>query len=1681
VWFAQKLHPESACYNLAQYTDICGAVDARVLAAAIRQAEHECGCFDVQIVETPVGPWQVPVEHGSAGLQVVDVSIAPAPLAAAREWMAADQATPVDLTRDLLSADVLLKLGDHHYIWYNRSHHVLVDGFGSAIVSGRVAEIYTAMAAGVPVPSTPLGSFRALLEEEAEYQASRQFAADAEYWRQRCADLSAPASLASTEGSQIAPVSLNCSARLSSEEADALRAAARRARVAWPTLFVAAAAALTGRLTGSGDLAVGLLLSPRRDRASRRIPGMRANELPLRLSLAPDLTKASLLREVTHELGDLLRHQRYPYEHLRRELKMIAAARHLFTVSVNILPALPGLRFGECTGTVHSISNGPARDLVITCYDQSDGGQLQVDVDANPHLYAAEEVADLHRRFLEFLRALAVADGGVAVGRLEVLTGAERERVLGWGAGPAGGLGAGGSVQEVFAARVAASPGAVAVVSAAGEVVSFAGLWELSGAVAWGLVAAGVGREDRVGVLAGRSVAAVAGVLGVLRAGGVYVPLDGRWPVAQLGFVVADTGARVVLADAAWRPVAELMTAGLPGVRVLGLDELVAAGRGRGVLVAGRPEQLAYVMYTSGSTGRPKGVGVTHRGVLNLAADQGGPAAAGRRVLWHSPEAFDASTLELWVALLGGGSVVVAPPGELDVAGLAGLLAGRGMTTLFLTAGLFRLVAEEAPGALAGLAEVWTGGDVVPAAMVRRVLQACPGTVLSDLYGPTEVTVYATRHSVSSAQAVGAVLPVGGPMANTRVYVLDSGLRLVPPGVAGELYVAGAGLARGYLGRPGLTAERFVADPFGPAGSRMYRTGDVARWAADGVLVFCGRADDQVKVRGFRVELGEVEAVLAAFAGVAQVAVAAVEDPGRPGSRRLAGYVVAGPGGCDLAGLREFAAARLPEYMVPAALVELEALPLTANGKLDRRALPAPVFSGAAGGRGPRSAREELLCGLFAEVLGVDRVGIDDSFFDLGGDSIISIQLVSRARKAGLALTPREVFTRKTVAALAEVALESGPAAEPGSGLAAGPLVPLADQERAELAAGCPGGLADVWPLSPLQEGMLFHALYDEAGVDVYNVQTAVRVAGELDAGVLRAAVGAVVARHAALRAGFVLRKSGAPVQVVAGSVAVPFEVADLSGLSEAAAQAELGRLLAADRARRFDVGAPPLLRVLLARTGPARQVLVVTHHHLLLDGWSLPLVFAELFAAYAAGGVLEGPAPVSFRDYLGWLAGQERGAAQAAWAAALAGLQAPTLVAPGAEAAAVAMPERVVAELDAELTGRLAAAARERGLTLNTVVQGAWALLLGALTGQADVVFGVTVAGRPPQLPGVEEMIGLLINTVPARVVIDPAEPVAGLLARIQDQQSSLAPYSWLGLPDIHRLTGHDTLFDTTVTFQNYPLQAPTTISAVARAAGGAAEAVGWRLASGAGALQVTGVDGRDAYHYPLRLMAVPGERLLLSLEYRAEWLPAGTAEQLSAALRSVLARFADDLSAAAGGYARAAVREQVAIPRWPASAPGPTRGAAGQAGAVVPAGADGPAGANVAGGNGLVGGNSPGRGNGLAQGNQPAGSAAAENGGHRTGAASAACPAEQALRVAFADVLGVEAIDSTDDFFTRGGDSLGALRLVGRIHADFGIWLGARAIFAAPTVAALLAQHPALHPSDGRPAAPACHSAHA
>ncbi|MZG19952.1 amino acid adenylation domain-containing protein, partial [Streptomyces sp. SID5914] len=607
----------------------------------------------------------------------------------------------------------------------------------------------------------------------------------------------------------------------------------------------------------------------------------------------------------------------------------------------------------------------------------------------------AQDVAD---RFVRVLTALA-DDPGRRIGETEILGRDERRRMLVEWNETAVQHADRTPVHVLFEERAAAEPEALAVVSGE-ERLSYGELNARANRLAHRLLGRGVGRESRVAVFQERSAELIVATLAVLKAGGVYVPIDPQQPASRSEFILRDTGAVALLTD---RDPGDLPFAVDVPVLDVGPGTNLSGEADTDPGVPTDAEQLVYVMYTSGSTGTPKGVANTHHNVVHLAADRYWRGGRHERVLMHSPYAFDASTFEIWTPLLTGGTVVVAPAGRLDAADLAAAISGHGVTGLFVSAGLFRVLAEERPECFRGVREIWAGGDVVSPTAVRRVLETCPGTVVANEYGPTETTVFSAVNPLRDpAEVPEAVVPIGRPLWNTRLYALDERLRPVPVGVPGELYIAGSGVARGYLGRAALTAQRFVADPFAGAGERMYRTGDVVRWLADGRLEFLGRVDDQVKLRGFRIEPGEVEAVLAGRPEVSQAAVVLRED--RPGDKRLVAYVVAGAA-AEPEALRAHVAGILPEYMVPSAVVLLDGLPLTLNGKLDRRALPAPDYGADTERRGPRTEREKVLCGLFADVLGLAEVGVDDGFFDLGGDSIMSIQLVSRARRAGLELS----------------------------------------------------------------------------------------------------------------------------------------------------------------------------------------------------------------------------------------------------------------------------------------------------------------------------------------------------------------------------------------------------------------------------------------------------------------------------------------------------------------------------------------------------------------------------------------------------------------------------------------------------------------------------------------------------
>jgi amino acid adenylation domain-containing protein/non-ribosomal peptide synthase protein (TIGR01720 family) len=1001
--------------------------------------------------------------------------------------------------------------------------------------------------------------------------------------------------------------------------------------------------------------------------------GFFVNTLVLRTDVAGDPPFSDLVSRVREADLGAYAHQEVPFETLVEALAPERSlGRHpLFQVTLRIQAAVPA-RWGLPGLRVSPLPAGVAAarfDLSITLRERrhADGTPAGLDglVGYSTDLFEAATAGKLAARLARVLEQLA-ADPGRRASQVVILDAAERRQLLdGWNdtARPVPDR----TLAELFAAQAARAPRAAAL--ACGDaVLSYAELGQAAGRLAWYLIGRGIGPESRVAVFMERSAELVVALLGVAMSGAAYVPLDPGYPAGRIRLMLADAAPACLLTTSQ-------IAARLPGdestPRIVlddpAIEAAIAACPGAGPGDSGRiaplrPAHPAYVMYTSGSTGTPKGVVATQAAVAALARDRCWRPGHHERVLMHAPHAFDASTYEVWVPLLSGGCLVVAPPGVADAGALRELIVAGGLTAVHVTAGLFSVLAQEWPGCFEGLLEVLTGGDVVPPGAVAAVAAACPRTVVRQLYGPTEVTLCATSYQVPVPLPGGAALPIGVPLDNTRVFVLDENLRPVPAGVTGELYVAG-GLARGYLDQPGLSAERFVACPFSPGGARMYRTGDLARWTADGVLVFAGRADAQVKVRGFRIEPAEVERALAEHGQVSQVAVVARED--MPGQRRLVGYVVAAPGeAVDGEALREHAAQMLPEYMVPASVVVLDELPLTPNGKLDRAALPAPGFAGLATGRPPRTAVEEILCRLFAEVLGVREAGAQDSFFDLGGDSIMSLQLVARARRAGLVFSAPDVFERQTPAGLAMVAAAELAAAE----LATAELAAAAQGAAAAGSAAADPAAGDVM-LTPAMCG-----LAGRAGLaSRFSQSVVVGVPAGLGLDRLAAAAQAVADHHGMLRAR--VRPpgtaDGAPASrawrlevLPAGSVQVRDQVCrvDVSGLAGRPVREVTGKQAEAAAAR-LDPVAGVMVQLVWLDPGPGVPGwLLIVAHHLVVDGVSWRIVLPDLAAAWqavAAGQrpVLE-PAGTPFRRWAQVLAGQAGAAGRVAelagWVAVL-------------------------------------------------------------------------------------------------------------------------------------------------------------------------------------------------------------------------------------------------------------------------------------------------------------------------------------------------------------------------------------------------------------------------------------------
>nr|WP_283472136.1 non-ribosomal peptide synthetase [Methylosinus trichosporium] len=1488
-WFLWRLAPSSTAYHISGALRLEGVLDVSALWASFAALveRHE----SLRTVFRADAEGRVE-QHILAAMPIEAPLIDLGEVAEAeREGRMRERAQaicdlPFDLTQGPLLRVAVIRTGEKEHVLVVVMHHIVSDGWSMQIIVEEFVAQYRARLRGEAAALEPLPIQYA---DYAAWQRNWLEAGEKErqlsYWRGQLG-AEHPVLQLPTDHPRKAEGSYRAGRYAVEAPARLIAALQRRAQAEEATLFMALLAglqALLHRYAGESDIRVGVPIANRHRAETEGVVGFFVNTQVLRNVVEPRRSFSHLLRRTREAALGAQAHQDLPFEQLVEALQpdRNLGTNPLFQVMFNhqrqdrrALQDLPGLRLTELSLG----DQGAQFELAVDSVEDSDG-RLMVTFSYARELFDAATIERMAGHYMALLEALAERPDQ-AVGDVDLLGAAERGRLLEWGANDRR-FSDVEPVHRLFERQARSHPEAVAV-TFEGASLTYGELNARANRLAHRLIALGVKPDGLVGVAVERSLEMVVSLLAVLKAGGAYVPLDPDYPADRLAYMAQDSGIALLLTQA--RVKERLSFAA--GLTTLELDRLdVDDQSDLDPSVAVHAESLAYVIYTSGSTGWPKGVAIRHRSLASCMMwmqDAYGLAGADA-VLHKAPFGFDVSVWEIFWPLTSGARLVVANPGDhRDPERIVELIRRHEITTLnFVPAMLQAFLAHEGVEERTRLRHVICGGEAMPAATQREALQRLHGASLENLYGPTETTIHVTQWRCRDDGR--SRVPIGRPIAETQAHVLDEGLAPTPVGVSGELYIGGELLARGYLHRAGLSAERFIADPFDDRGGRLYRTGDLARWSSEGELEYLGRLDDQVKVRGFRVELGEIEAQLLAQSEVREAAVVAQAGPG---GSRLVGYVSAASGRTiDPSALRARLRERLPDHMTPSAIVVLESLPLNANGKIDRKALPAAEFVSDRGYEAPQGEVEEALAAIWAETLGVERIGRNDNFFELGGDSILSLQIVARLHRAGWKISPRQMFERQTIAEMAPWAENASENEEYPTRRR--PNVPLLELSRAEIETlAIPvESIEDILPLTPMQQGMLLHTLLDpESGM--YLMQDRFNIHSALDIDALWRSWDVAFQEHAALRAGFVWQGMETPCQIIHRNVTLPKERLDLRHLERSEAVAHIEQILEKELATGFDMSKAPLIRLRLAQISDHEFHLVLSFHHMLMDAWCSGLLMGEVLSAYdrltEAGEPPPSPAPsIPYRDFLAWLMRQDRDAAIRYWREKLAGFNQVTRLPINRRGPAGAAGSRMVnvrTALSAEQTQRLHTVSKHERITPNTLVQGAWALVLAYYSGLREVLFGVTVAGRPAELPELHRTIGLFINTIPLRVRLpDPgsATSVAEWLRSLLSQNLEARDFAYLPLVEVHGLTGmsHDqSLFDSLFVFEN----APVDVSLIARAKQ-------W---------SVHDASSRTHTNYPITVVVVPEDELLLQITYDERFFDAAVAEQLMRSFRHIVER---------------------------------------------------------------------------------------------------------------------------------------------------------------------------------------------
>ncbi len=1368
-------------------------------AAALRRAAAVlAGRHEVLRTSFALRGYSVPLQlvHAEAGIPV-DVrelrGLAQADTGrAVSDYLAAARATPFELERPPLLRICALVESDEAWWFGIAQNHAITEGWSHHSLLMELLDLYRALRDGgeaPPEPERPRVRYADFVAAELESLASED---DREYWRQITADyepFTLPAGWGEAGGE---PESYLVRVPFADVE-PGLRALARVAKASMKAVLHAAHLAVLSRRTEAPAFSAGLATDARPEApGAERVFGMHLNNVPFAFDRA-ERSWRELVAAVYAREAELWSHRRYPLPAIQRQ----AGGRRLIEVTFNYQDYknidTDRVDIGASTG-----ASSTEFSLIITTL----GGNLSLAT--NTGVLSRERADLLAGMYRQVLLAMAADAEGLALAELPE---AERARLLDWGVTP--GVSVTRSVPEMFAARVAEMPDARAV-SDRDRKLTYAALDAASDALAARLRELGAGLGSVVALGLERSAEFPVAALGVLKCGAAYLPLDPSYPAERLAFMLADSAALALVTTQALAGVLPEWTGPTVLLDVAGtqLPESVPAPAGDWQDTPTVPEDLAYIMYTSGSTGRPKATTIPHRGIVRLVEEtEFLDAGRGDVIAFAASVSFDAATLELWGSLLNGARLEVLDRATvLDPHSLAAAVRERGISIMWLTTSLFNHVVRTIPDALAGMRTVLFGGEAADASAIRAVLRAGAPERLINGYGPTENTTFSAVHLVRALADDAVGVPIGRPNENSTAYVVDRELRLVPRGVVGELCVGGRGLAHGYLGRPELTAERFVPDPCAAEpGARMYRTGDLARWLPEGALDFIGRADQQVKLRGYRIELGEVESALLAHPGVANAAVVLRQDT--HGDKRLVGYIVParvdGATGVqdrpEPAALRERLLKTLPDYAIPAAFVTLPAIPLTPNGKLDVRALPEPDSAAfaATGAVAPRTPDEERIAGVWAEVLGLDSVGVEDSFFDLGGDSIRAVVLAGALKTAGYDVTVGEIFRLGTVAALAG-AVAGRACAERRY---VRPFELIGEEDRALV----PADVVDVFPLSQVQTGMLVELLADNRSNNYHNTTSFdIRDGHPFEIEPMREAARLVTARHEALRISIDLDTFSVPMQLVHAGAQMTVKLHNLTGLDREEAGRRVLEISHAEMCDLFDVRRAPLVRLAVAQSDFGWR-LFLSLNHTIIEGWGHYTLWMELLTAYTAlreGRVPEEPErpPVRFADFV---AAEHASLASAADRDYWRGIveQYPSFALPAAWADRIEQSRAFSVKLSLhDLQYEIKALATRIGVSVKSVLLATHLKAMSQLTEEPDFCTGLVFDTRPED-PGADKVLGMYINTLPF-AYRGGARTWRELITRVFDREVEIWPHRRFPLPEVHRVAGGRRVIDS---FFNY------------------------------------------------------------------------------------------------------------------------------------------------------------------------------------------------------------------------------------------------------------------------------------